>query len=238
MKPIYITTILGSLFLLSACASNCENPAAATQPTAAGANSECPAVKTAPKLTKDMFYKNGVFDQDAARQAYFDLMTSLGYPISDNMRENMWATDFGLGDFPAVGMGGIFWAQENKHGVFGHEILLLPNQMLVEHYHVEADGLPAKYECWQARAGSTYCLGEEGEDMSKFPNLKIPESQKNFVTQKKVTLACSKKGNVVWLNKPLARHSQIAGPKGAIVTEYGAFHGNNAQRFTNPKVKF
>lgn len=238
MKSIYITAILGSLFLLSACASS-GDCAATKQPAGATvAKSECPAPQNTPKLTKDMFYKNGVFDQNAAKQAYFDMMTSLGYPISDNMRENMWATDFGLGDFPAVGMGGIFWAQENKHGVFGHEILLLPNQMLVEHYHVEADGLPAKYECWHARAGSTYCLGEEGEDMSKFPNLKIPESQKNFVTQKKVTLACSKKGNVVWLNKTLARHSQIAGPKGAVVTEYGAFHGNNAQRFTNPNVKF
>lgn len=236
MKSASLTVVmLACAALFSACASSeCKTPATtAAQPTKA-----CPAQVCPKKMTKEMFYKDGKFDEKAAKQAYFDMMKDLGYPISDNMRENMWAIDFGLGDFPAVGMGGIFWAQENEHGVFGHEILLLPNQMLVEHYHVAADGLPAKNECWQARAGSTYCLGEVGEDMSKFPNLKIPESQKNFVTQKKVTLACSKKGNVVWLSKTLARHSQIAGPRGAVVTEYGAFHGNNAQRFTNPNVKF
>lgn len=226
-KFAYIFMALASAFALSGCCG--------VQP-AGGENATRAA---APKLTRDMFYdKDGKFNAEAGRQAYIDMMERLGYPVSDNMRENMWATDFGLGDFPAVGMGGIFWAQENKHGVFGHEILLLPNQMLVEHWHVAADGLPAKYECWQARAGETYCLGEEGEDMSKFPGLKIPESQKNFVTQKKVSHSSAKKGNVVWLNKTLARHSQIAGPEGAVVTEYGAFHGNNAQRFTNPGVKF
>ena len=56
------------------------------------------------KLTKDMFYKNGKFDEEAAKQAYFDMMTKLGYPISENLRKNMWVCDFGLGDFPSVGM--------------------------------------------------------------------------------------------------------------------------------------
>lgn len=91
-----------------------------------------------------MFYKDGKFDQEAAKQAYIDMMENLGYPISENLRDNMWVSDFALGDFPAVGMGGIFWAQENEHGVFGHEILLLPNQMLIEHWHVAGNGLPAK----------------------------------------------------------------------------------------------
>ena len=98
------------------------------------------------KLEKQMFYKDGKFDAEAAKKAYFEMMENLGYPISDNLRENMWATDFDLGDFPAVGMGGIFWAHENGHGVFGHEIFLLPNQMLIEHRHVAGCGLPAKNE--------------------------------------------------------------------------------------------
>ncbi|MFR6032493.1 MAG: hypothetical protein ACLUKN_04545 [Bacilli bacterium] len=113
-------------------------------------------------MTKDMFYKNGKFDQEAAKQAYFDTMEKLGYPISDNLRENMWVTDFDLGDFQCRDGWHILGAR-NKHGVFGHEIILLPNQMLIEHAHVAQDGLPAKNECWQARAGTTYCFGETGE---------------------------------------------------------------------------
>ena len=210
---------------------------------AMGACSSCPkgkcvASNQSAKLTKTMFYKDGKFDQEAAKQAYFDMMKKLGYPVSENLRKNMWVSDFALGDFPNVGMGGIFWAHENKNGVFGHEIILLPNQMLIEHWHVAGGGLPAKNECWQARAGQTYCFGEEGEDSSKFPNVKIPESQKNFVTVNKVECADSKKGNVVWLNRLEARHFMIAGPEGAVVTEYGSYHSNDNNRYTNPKVGF
>ena len=196
-------------------------------------------LKTQKKMTKDMFYKNGKFDQEAAKQAYFDTMKKLGYPISDNLRENMWVTDFDLGDFPNVGMAGIFWAHENKHGVFGHEIILLPNQMLIEHAHVAQDGLPAKNECWQARAGTTYCFGETGEmDDTQLPEVKVPESQKNFITVHKVTKADSKKGNVVWLSRIGSFHYQIAGPEGAVVTEYGSYHNTPGNRYTNPKVGF
>lgn len=197
--------------------------------------------KAVPTLTKEMFYdKDGKFDDKAAKQAYIDMMERLGYPVSDNMRENMWAIDFGLGDFPAVGMGGIFWAHDEKSGVFGHEILLLPNQMLIEHYHlpVKAKNMPAKNECWMAKAGTSYCFGEEGEEASKYPNVKVPESQKDFVTVNKVAVADSKKGNVIWLNKLEARHYQIAGPEGAVVAEYGAFHCGEGVNFTNPNSKF
>ena len=166
------------------------------------------------------------------------MMKNLGYPVSENLLKNMWASDFALGDFPNVGMGGIFWAHDNKTGVFGHEIILLPNQMLIEHYHVAGNGLPAKNECWQARAGKAYCFGEEGDDAAKFPDVKVPESQKHFITVNKVKCADAKEGNVVWLNRLCARHYMIAGPDGAVVTEYGAFHSNDNNRYTNPKVGF
>ena len=192
------------------------------------------------KLAKNMFYKNGKFDEEAAKQAYFDMMKNLGYPISDNLRKNMWVCDFGLGDFPAVGMGGIFWIHDNEKGdgIFGHEIFLLPNQMLIEHAHVPHGGLPAKYESWQCRAGKSYCFGEEGEDASKYPDVKVPESQKKFVTVHKVCVADAKEGNIVRLNRKEAFHYQIAGPEGAVVTEYGVHHQNDGNRYTNPDVKF
>lgn len=190
------------------------------------------------KLTKEMFYKDGKFDEKAAKQAYIDMMENLGYPVSENLRDNMWVSDFALGDFPAVGMGGIFWAHENEHGVFGHEILLLPNQMLIEHWHVAGNRLPAKNECWHARAGTSYCFGETGEDASKYPGVKVPESQKKHVTVNKVSVADAKKGNIVWMGRIGARHYQIAGPEGAVVTEYGAYHSNDNNRYTNPAVGF
>lgn len=217
---------------LGACASGGSSAGCPNAPSALAKN------KKDMKLTKEMFYKDGKFDQEAAKQAYIDMMENLGYPISENLRDNMWVSDFALGDFPAVGMGGIFWAQENEHGVFGHEILLLPNQMLIEHWHVADNGLPAKNECWHARAGTSYCFGENGEDASKYPDVKVPDSQKKYVTVNKVSVADAKKGNIVWMGRIGARHYQIAGPEGAVVTEYGAYHSNDNNRYTNPSVGF
>lgn len=240
MKSKVILSIIASAtLLLGAC--NSVECSAQSGAKASATPSEAPAKKAATqkKLTKDMFYKNGKFDEEAAKQAYFDMMTNLGYPISENLRKNMWVSDFGLGDFPNVGMGGIFWAHENKYGVFGHEIFLLPNQMLIEHAHNPYGGIRAKNECWHCRAGLSYCFGEEGEmNDTDLKNVVVPESQKKFVTVHKVTPACAKKGNVVWMGRLGAKHYQIAGPEGAVVTEYGSFHQNEGNVYTNPAVKF
>ncbi len=239
-----LVALFASLLLLgtTACSStDCASKAPCEKAPACGEKPACEKSKKCevPVLTKDMFYKDGVFDQEAAKQAYFDMMKRMGYPISENLKANFWAIDFGLGDFPAVGMGGVFWAHENEHGVFAHDIYLLPNQFLVEHAHVAHGGLPPKHECWMAVRGTTYCFGEEGEDVANYPELVIPESQKKFVTQvSKVNPSCAKKGNVVWLNRPTAFHSQIAGPEGAIVAEFGTYHQNEGNRFTNPDVTF
>jgi len=40
------------------------------------------------------------------------------------------------------------------------------------------------------------------------------------------------------LGRATAKHFMIAGPSGAIVTEYGTFHDNAGLRFTNTGVKF
>jgi len=225
---------IAAALAISACATSTEQ-----NPQAAPSKTLCAALTpSTPKFTKAMFYKNGKFDKEAAKEAYFDMMKRLGYPVSETLRKNMWVTDFELGDFPAVGMAGIFWAHENVHGVFGHEIFLLPNQMLIEHRHVVGKGLPAKNECWMARAGEAYCFGEAGDAASKYPFVKVPDSQKNFVSVHKVSKADSKVGNTVWLNRLEASHYMIAGPEGAVVTEYGAFHDSDNNRYTNPKVGF
>ena len=57
-------------------------------------------------------------------------------------------------------------------------------------------------------------------------------------SKNKVSVADAKKGNIVWMGRIGARHYQIAGPEGAVVTEYGAYHSNDNNRYTNPSVGF
>ena len=99
-----------------------------------------PAAEEVKTYTNADFYAaDGKFQEDKAREAYFDMFRRFGYPISDRLKKEMWILDFGLGDFSRVGMAGIFWLNRQDHNYFGHEIYLLPGQMIPEHQHLATD---------------------------------------------------------------------------------------------------
>ena len=182
----------------------------------------------------DDFYNQGKFDEAKAKEAYFEMMEKFGYPIPPNLRENMWATDFSLGRFTEVGMAGIFWINEIDGGYFGHEIYLLPGQMIAEHAHVGTDKAGPKMEGWHVRHGDVYLSGEgaESEEASKI----IPASELKFTTVRCIT-HCTP-GEVRKLNRAEAKHFMVAGAEGVIVTEYANYHDGDGLRFTNPGVSF
>lgn len=195
----------------------------------------CPAAnRSMPVIKNEDFYVNGKFQVEKAKEAYFAMMKSYGYPIPESLKVGMWATDFGLGDFANVGMAGIFWYNDKETAVFGHEIFLLPGQMIVEHAHVQAGDVPPKREAWHVRHGSICTFGE-GESAPGCP-IKLPASQDKFITVK--AWKQLKEGEIDSLKRATAKHFMIAGPQGAIVTEYATFHDNAGLRFTNPGVKF
>jgi hypothetical protein len=198
---------------------------------AAGADvDKAPAVKT--YSSKDFYDGDGNFLEDTAREAYFDMFRRFGYPISDTLREGMWILDFGLGDFANVGMAGIFWLNRQDYGYFGHEIYLLPGQMIPEHCHLPTDKGAAKMESWQPRKGMIYTFGE-GDATAEYLE-KIPESQRAIVKSRH----CTPLGidEIADLNRLEAWHFMVAGPEGALVTEYGTFHDMDGLRFSNPKA--
>jgi len=182
----------------------------------------------------DFYDADGQFLGDKAAEAYYAMMESFNYPVTDKLRSEMWAIDFGLGDFVNVGMAGIFWVNDPEHKYFGHEIFLLPGQMIVEHSHVQAGDVSPKMESWQVRNGMIYTFGE-GDETVPCP-VQTPASQADFITAKYVKKV--EIGEIDTLNRPEAWHFMIGGPEGAIVTEYATFHDNDGLRFTNPNVKF
>jgi D-lyxose ketol-isomerase len=186
------------------------------------------------KHKNEEFYKNGKFQVDKAKQAYFDMMAAYGYPVPESLRTNMWATDFGLGDFVNVGMAGIIWVNFQTEGYFAHEIYLLPGQMIVEHGHEATAKGKAKMESWQVRYGSICTVGEVGEPLPA--EVKLPKSQAKYITLSKGYMMYP--GDIRTLNRVGAKHFMIAGPQGTIVTEYATFHDGEGLRFTNPDVKF
>lgn len=104
------------------------------------------------KYTNADFYKDGKFQQDVAMEAMKDMFAFYDVPFTELMAKDMWVTDFGLGDFENVGMGGIFWINDPEYKYFAHAIYLLPGQMIPEHAHVKTD-FPAKHESWMVEKG-------------------------------------------------------------------------------------
>jgi D-lyxose ketol-isomerase len=206
--------------------------AAAGTAVAAGPGSaeqgEAARVKT--YSSADFYDADGNFLEDKAREAYYDMFRRFGYPISETIEKEMWILDFGLRDFARVGMAGIFWLNRQDHNYFGHEIYLLPGQMIPEHCHLATDKGGPKMESWQPRRGMIYTFGE-GEATPEFLD-KIPPSQRDKVrSQRCLPLGIDEIGH---LNRLTAFHFMVGGPQGALVTEYGTFHDMDGLRFSNP----
>jgi len=192
----------------------------------------CKKKKVAMPKNED-FYKDGKFLPEKAREAFFEMFARFHYPNPKPQQELMWVHDFGMGDFVHAGMGGVFWLNDKENNYFGHEIYLLPGQQIPEHKHVKTKDAVAKIESWHVRHGMVYCLGE-GEETKPMP-IKLPKSQEKFRTVKHAHRVLP--GEVYALNRAEAFHFMIAGPEGAIVTEYATYHDGNALRFANPNAK-
>lgn len=182
----------------------------------------------------EYFYKaDGTFDEAKAKEAYYKMFEEFGYPIVPRLRSaDFWVVDFGLGKFAEVGMGGIFWVNNQEDNYFGHDIYLLPGQMIPEHRHVRTEAAP-KMEGWQPRHGWVYIYGE-GEPTPGVEE-RIPPSHKECAIAR-----CEKKlmpGEVGQLGGAEQWHWMYA-PEGAIVTEYATYHDGAGLRFSHPDVVF
>jgi D-lyxose ketol-isomerase len=186
------------------------------------------------KYDNGHFYSSdGGFDAEVATKAYYEMMEHYGYPIVDRLKgEEFWTIDFGLGEFSEVGMAGIFWVNRKEDDYFGHEIYLLPGQMIPEHKHLKTADARPKMEAWQVRHGSIHIYGE-GDPT---PGMKVPPTHKDCLVAKLEKQLLP--GEVGYLTGPEEWHWMRAGSEGAIVTEYASYHDGNGLRFSHPKVAF
>jgi D-lyxose ketol-isomerase len=190
-----------------------------------------------PDWKNEMFYDaDGKFQELVAKKAYLDLCEKLGCPPSDNLRENLAVSDFALGRFAEVGLGYLIWVNELEANYASIEIVLLPGQMIPEHWHIALDdqNVTPKMESWIVRGGSTYTYGE-GEPTQPI-SVTIPDCQKEFTTVMRETLL--RPGEVTGITKPLEKHWQLAGPRGCVLTEVSTYHSGAAVRFNDPKIAF
>jgi D-lyxose ketol-isomerase len=183
----------------------------------------------------DFYNPDGKFISDTGKKAYYEMMEFFKYPIPDRLRgEDFWAKDFNIGKFTESGLGGIFWISSPEYNISGHEMFLLPNQCVPEHYHVATENTPAKLEAWHVRHGWVY-IYSEGEPTPGAEE-RVPSSHRDCTLAKSELIVNA--GEVGTLANPTERHWMRAGSEGAIVTEYASHHDHDGLRFSHPDGKF
>lgn len=198
---------------------------------ASAVESKQTAVK--PLRNEDFYGADGKFNAKAAKNAYYEMMERFGYPIFPRLRtEEFWTLDFGLGKFTEVGMAGIFWVNNKQDNYFGHEIYLLPGQMIPEHKHVKTADAGPKMEAWQPRHGWIYTYAEGVPTPGV--GVRIPASHRECAVAR--TEYKLMPGEVGMLAGAEQWHFMVAGPEGAIVTEYATYHDGAGLRFSHPQV--
>jgi hypothetical protein len=214
-------------------------------------------------FSSDHYYStDGSFSPDKARDAYFEMMRYYNYPVSDVLKTDaFWVCDFLQRDYGKLGMGGIFWInakgnygqngakaykgdfQNGSYGYLGHEIFLLPGQMIPEHRHIGGnEGYGPKMESWQVRYGAVEFFGEYKGAGDETLIGDMPEKDRpwgygeGWFKSKYVAKRTAKSGRLYTLEDPQSWHFQRAGATGAIVTEYGTYH--NQVEFSKPAMEF
>jgi D-lyxose ketol-isomerase len=178
---------------------------------------------------------DGNFKAEAAKDAYIALMKYHGYPVFEDAREKLWVSDYGTGEFTKVGLGAIFFVNNEQHRYMMLDIYLLPGQMLPEHYHLATDKNPAKLEGWLVRHGVSYVYGA-GPDTENIKAV-IPKSHMNG----KVTVrheVILQPGQFTGLKNAEERHWQFGGPEGAIITEVANVHDGDGVRHSDTNLVF
>ena len=210
--------------------------AGAASATALSASAQGRKGKTLKTYPNSHYYKaDGTFDADAAKAVFYELFNFHNYPIVPALKgEDFWVADFGLGNFAEVGMGGIFWVNEKEDKYFGHEIFLLPGQMIPEHSHVKTVDASPKMEAWQVRHGSVKIYGE-GEATAGVEERIPPMHRKIAKARKEQKLLPGEVGKLAGAEQ---WHWMLGGDQGGIVTEYATYHDGAALRFTHPDISF
>jgi D-lyxose ketol-isomerase len=184
------------------------------------------------KFDNAEFYgADGALDANKAKQAIIRFCQYHGYPVFPDFEKNLWVSDYGLGKFTKLGLAAYIFFNSVEDRYMLMDLFILPGQMLPEHWHVEADGNPAKREGWLVRWGLSHIVGIGEPNLGS--DVVVPECHWGGKVTVKHEVA-AKPGMFVPLAKVESRHWQLGGPEGAIVTEVANVHTGAGVRHTDP----
>jgi D-lyxose ketol-isomerase len=166
-----------------------------------------------------------------ARAAAVALLRKARIVVTKSEIDGMEIADLGLGDIKRVGLEVIVY--ENNDRYCAKELILLPRQICPEHRHPRVNGRNlGKKETFRCRTGEVY-LYVAGERTAR-PKARVPRKYKPFLTVwHEIVL---KPGDQYTL-PPNSLHWFQAGDKGAIVSEFSSPSTDEADAFSDPRVR-
>jgi len=137
-----------------------------------GCSTLCCGKRSSIVFDNEYFYNSdGTFNPERGKDAYIALMKYHGYPVFDGLREKLWVSDYGTGQFTKLGLGAIGFINDQESGYLGQDMFLLPGQMLPEHYHLRTEKGRAKMEGWQPSRWATkrFCTSAKRRSSTEKP---------------------------------------------------------------------
>ena len=165
-----------------------------------------------------------------ARQRTLEYFGKAGIALTDLERENVEAADFGLNDLERTGLEIVTYL--NTRRCCAKELVLFPHQTCPEHRHPDIKGEAGKEETFRCRWGqvSLFVAGEPAKNPAGRP----PRGDEAYYT---VFHEIKLSPGDQYTLKPNSLHWFQGGPDGAVVSEFSTTSRDEADIFTDPRIK-
>jgi D-lyxose ketol-isomerase len=158
------------------------------------------------------------------------MLRDAGLAITPAERERFEVADFGLNELEKTGLQIITYVNTDR--CCAKEIIMTPRQTCPEHQHPTIGGVPGKEETFRCRWGTVY-LYVPGPPSSPASCVPPAGSEPYYTVHREIWLRPGDQYTLV----PDTLHWFQAGPEGAIVSEFSTRSTDEADVFTDPRIK-
>lgn len=144
--------------------------------------------------------------------------------------ESIEIAEFGLNEFERTGLALVVYVNTDRY--CGKELVLFPHQTCPEHKHPPVGSDPGKMETFRCRWGEVY-LYVEGARSSPLHGKPPAGSEAHYTVFHEIVLRPGEQYTI----PPNTLHWFQSGAQGAIVTEFSSTSRDEADIFTDPRIK-
>ncbi len=172
---------------------------------------------------------------DQRRIAAVKTLKAAGVVVTPAEAEAFEIADFGLDRFEQYGLAILVYVNTDR--CCAKELVMTPGQICPEHRHPPLEGELGKEETFRCRAGEVHLFvpgHKQGSGEQEFALRLVPADKHATVTMfKHIHLTPGSQYTL----KPNTPHWFVAGPQGAVVSEFSTRSRDEADVFTDPEIR-